>query len=251
MLHFKRFALVACALLALVVVPTFAQAPAEVKFWHIFQDENRLTWSQDVAAAFNEQFPQFNVTVEAFESYEELLDAATLALEQGTAPAIVQYFEVGTQVALDSGYYKSVGAALADRTEINGLEVNLDDFIAPVANYYTIDGQLNSMPWNSSSPILYANVPMLEAAGVEGIPTTWQEVEAACEAVLAMADAPEYCITWPNHGWFFEQWMAQQDAPFANNDNGRSARATEVLFNSEAGVAIATWWQDMYNKGYY
>jgi sn-glycerol 3-phosphate transport system substrate-binding protein len=86
---------------------------------------------------------------------------------------------------------------------------------------------------------------------VEAIPTTWQEVDAACEQLLAMDGGPEYCITWPNHGWFFEQWMAQQDAPFANNDNGRSARATEVLINSEAGVAIATWWQNAYNNGYY
>ncbi len=250
---FGRKLLVLCLalMLALAVVPAFAQEPIEVKFWHIFQDENRKNWTQGVADAFNAQFPQYNVVPEAFESYEVLLDAATQALEQGNAPALLQYFEVATQNARDLGYFKPVADALGDRTELNGLQVNFDDFIQPVVNYYTLDGKFTSFPWNSSSPILYTNTGLLEAAGIEAPPATWQELEAACEAILALDDAPDYCVTWPNHGWFFEQWMAQQDAPLANNDNGRAARATEVLLTSDAAVNIATWWQEMYNKGYF
>lgn len=250
---FARKLLVLCLalMLALAVAPAFAQEPIEVKFWHIFQDENRKNWTQGVADAFNAQFPQYNVVPEAFESYEVLLDAATQALEQGNAPALLQYFEVATQNARDLGYFKPVADALGDRTELNGLQVNFDDFIQPVVNYYTLDGKFTSFPWNSSSPILYTNTGLLEAAGIEAPPATWQELEAACEAILALDDAPDYCVTWPNHGWFFEQWMAQQDAPLANNDNGRAARATEVLLTSDAAINIATWWQEMYNKGYF
>lgn len=54
-------------LLVLVMSPAAAQEKIEIKFWHIFQDENRLSWSKDVAAAFNAQFPQYNVVVEAYE----------------------------------------------------------------------------------------------------------------------------------------------------------------------------------------
>jgi sn-glycerol 3-phosphate transport system substrate-binding protein len=75
-------------------------------------------------------------------------------------------------------------------------------------------------------------------------------MEAACEAIMALENAPEFCFTFPNHGWFFEQWLAQQNATYANNDNGRSARATEVTFASEAGVAILEWLDDMLAKGY-
>lgn len=238
-------------LLVLVMSPAAAQEKIEIKFWHIFQDENRLSWSKDVAAAFNAQFPQYNVVVEAYENYEVLLDTAALALEQGNAPALLQYFEVATQFARDSGFFKPVAEALNGRTELNGIPVNFDDFIQPVVNYFTLDGEFTSMPWNSSTPILYSNTAMLEAAGVETIPATWQELEAACVKIMAMASAPEACITWPNHGWFFEQWMAQQNAPLANNGNGRAERATEVLLDSEAAVTIASWWQKMYNEGYY
>ena len=240
----------ALAATALLAVPAMAQETAEIKVWIAFTD-NRLDWTRGIAESYNAQFPQYNVTVEGYANYEELLDASELAIEQGEPPAIVQYFEVGTQFARDSGYFKPIAEALGDRTEINGLEVALDDFITPVSSYYTLDGQFTSMPWNSSSPILYANSGLLEAAGVEALPTTWQELEAACEAVLALENAPEACVTWPNHGWFFEQWMAQQNAPLANNDNGRAERATEVLLDSEAAINIAEWWQSMYDRGFY
>ena len=35
-----------------------------------------------------------------------------------------------------------------------------------------------------------------------------------------------------------------------NNDNGRTARATEVAFNNDAGVATLTWLKSLYDKGY-
>jgi sn-glycerol 3-phosphate transport system substrate-binding protein len=232
------------------VVPAFAQDAVEVPVWIAFTDEGRLGWAQERAAEFNELFPQYNVTIQGYSNYEELFAATALAAEQGTLPAVVQYFEVATQDARDSGYFKSIASALGDRTEINGLEVNLDDFVGPVASYYTLDGEFTSMPWNTSSAIWFSNMTILNEAGIDTPPATWADVEAACEAVMALESAPEYCFTFPNHGWFFEQWLAQQDALFANNNNGRDARATEVVFGSDAGVAILAWLKDMQTKGY-
>jgi sn-glycerol 3-phosphate transport system substrate-binding protein len=243
--------LLVMALAALVVLPSAAQDKIEVKFWHVFQDANRLGWSQEVAAAFNELYPQYNVVVEAFENYEVLLNATEQALEQGTAPAIVQYFEVATQRARDLGFFKPVQEALAGREEVLGIPVDFEDFVQPVVNYYTLDGQFTSMPWNSSTPILYSNTAILEAAGIATPPSTWQELEAACEAIMALENGPEYCVTWPNHGWFFEQWLAQQNAEIVNNGNGRQDRATEVLLTSENALNIMEWWKSMYDRGFY
>jgi sn-glycerol 3-phosphate transport system substrate-binding protein len=245
----KRIAAV-LGLLAVMAISAAAQSATEVRVWIAFTD-TRLDWARQVAADFSAMNPDYNVIVDGYANYEEILDATVLALEQGNPPAIVQWFEVGTQFARDSEYFKPVEVAIAGRSEIAGVPVNLDDFIAPVRSYYTLDGQFTSMPWNSSSPILYSNTAMLAAAGIETPPATWQEVEAACELIMALPDAPQGCITWPNHGWFFEQWVAQQDGALANNGNGRDERATEVLLNSEAGLAVANWWQGMYQKGFY
>jgi sn-glycerol 3-phosphate transport system substrate-binding protein len=234
----------------LTVAPIAAQGSINVPVWIAFTDA-RLDWAREKAAAFMEMFPQYNVTVEGYANYEEILDATILSLEQGTAPAIVQWFEVGTQFARDSGYFKPIYEALGDLTEINGLPIDMSEFINPVMGYYSDDGLFTSMPWNTSTPILYANVAMLAEAGIESVPTTWQELDAACETIMALASAPEGCVTWPNHGWFFEQWIAQQNQVLANNDNGRSDRATEVNLTSEAAIDTVTMWQEMYNKGYY
>ncbi|MCA9909533.1 MAG: extracellular solute-binding protein, partial [Anaerolineae bacterium] len=124
------------------------------------------------------------------------------------------------------------------------------DIIGAVSAYYTLDGTWTSMPWNTSSAIMFSNQTMLSAAGVDTPPTTWADVEAACEKVMAMDNAPDYCFTFPNHGWFFEQWLAQENGDFANDSNGRNGRATGVTFNGNAGVAVLQWLDDMYNKGY-
>jgi len=245
----KRIAAV-LGLLAVMAISAAAQSATEVRVWIAFTD-TRLDWARQVAADFSAMNPDYNVVVDGYANYEEILDATVLALEQGNPPAIVQWFEVGTQFARDSEYFKPVEVAIAGRSEIAGVPVNLDDFITPVRSYYTLDGQFTSMPWNSSSPILYSNTAMLAAAGIETPPATWQEVEAACELIMALPDAPQGCITWPNHGWFFEQWVAQQDGVLSNNGNGRDERATEVLLNSDAGLAVANWWQSMYQKGFY
>ena len=243
-------AVVALMLALMAVVPVFAQEPIEIPVWIAFTDASRLGWAQEKAAEFNEAFPQYNVVVTGYDNYENLFTATALAAEQGSLPAIVQYFEVATQNARDSGYFKAIAEALGDRTEVNGVAFNLDDIVGPVSAYYTLDGQFTSMPWNTSSAIWFSNMNYLTAAGIDTPPATWAEVDAACEAIMALDNAPQYCWAWPNHGWFFEQWLAQQDGLYANNGNGRDERATEVAFNSDAGLAILNFLKDQHNKGY-
>jgi sn-glycerol 3-phosphate transport system substrate-binding protein len=247
----KSFVLAVVALMALLaVIPAFAQETVDVPVWIAFTDENRLGWAQDRAAEYNEMFPQYNVTVEGYANYEELFAATALAAEQGTLPAVVQYFEVATQDARDSGYFKPIAEAVGDRTDINGIPVNFDDFVGPVAAYYTLDGVFTSMPWNTSSAIYFSNMTILNAAGIDTPPATWAEIDAACEAVMALESAPQYCWTFPNHGWFFEQWIAQQDQTYANNGNGREARATETTINNDGSVALLTFLDEQLAKGY-
>lgn len=242
-------ALMAAVMLAALTFGAAAQEKTQIKMWIAFTD-NRLDWTVEKAAAFNELFPQYEVIVEGYPNYEDLFSATALAAGNDSLPAVVQYFEVATQNAIDSGYFKSISEAIGDRTEINGVPVAFDDIIAPTTNYYSINGEFASMPWNTSSAIMFSNQTMLDAAGVEAPPATWSEVEAACEKIMAMEDAPEFCFTFPNHGWFFEQWIAQQNQDFANNGNGREARADQVTINSEAGKATLTWLKDMKDKGY-
>lgn len=234
---------------------SFAQDKIDIPVWIAFTDY-RLDWAREVANDFNAEFPQYNLIIEGYDNYEVLFSATNLAFEQGTQPAIVQYFEAATQDARDANFngvphFKPIEQAFAGRTEINGLPIDFNDFVDAARAYYTLDGEWTSMPWNTSSAIMFVNQDMLDAAGVEAIPATWQDVDAACEKILAMENAPTYCITWPNHGWFFEQALGMQNADLVNNGNGREARATETFIASDAAIAFVQWQKDLQDKGYF
>ena len=239
------------AMLIVSVVPVFAQDPIEIEAWIAFTD-HRLEWAKDRAAEFSEMHPEYNVVIQEFTDYEPLLDAYTLAQEQGTQPEIIQLFEVGTQFAQDSGFFKPVNEIIAGRDEVLGHPVNFDDVVGPVSSYYTVDGEWASVAWNSSTPILYVNMNLFREAGLseEDIPETWNEMKEVCANFDGM-DSVAGCVIWPNHGWFFEQWLAQQNELLVNNGNGREGRATELLFTTDAALDIVQFHQDMYNAGYF
>lgn len=228
----------------------------EVPVWIAFTDD-RLDWTRDVAAEFNEQVEGYEITVQGYDNYEALFDATLLAVDQGDPPAVVQYFEAATTEARDavtaSGepLFTNVSEAIGDRDEILGVPVVIDDIVDAAASYYAVDGELTSMPWNTSSAIMFTNRDLMEEGGVTEIPETWQDVEAACETIMGSDAAPENCITWPNHSWFVEQSIAQQGEVLANNDNGRSGRADEVNIDSDAMVDYVTWWKGLHDTGHY
>ena len=229
----------------------------DIDFWVAFSDEARLGFSEEKAAAFNAKHPEYNVEVTSFASYNDAFDAAVLAVDSGEPPEIIHFFEAATRQALDavdaSGnpIFKSVTEAIDGRTEILGEPVVLDDVVDAARNYYTVDGSFYSMPWNTSTTVMFNNMDILNAAGITEPPATWGEVEAACEAIAALADGPDACITWPNHSWFVEQTMGQQGELLANNDNGRSDRATEVFLTSDGMLNYINWWKGLSDDGYY
>lgn len=230
-------------LLALAVGAFASAQTVSVEFWHTFGDPKRGGWIQAKAEAFNKANPNVKVTPVFKGSYPEILQAATLAARQGKPPALVQMYEVGSQFALDSGIFQPVGG-------IGTLDTS--DYIKPVLNYYTIGGRVNSIPFNSSSPVLYYNRDLMKKAGLDPAkpPTTYGEINQAC-AKIASANLGVKCVGFNLHSWFFEQWMAQQGALLANNGNGRKSRATEVLLTSDAAKKIVSWIKDINDKGYY
>jgi sn-glycerol 3-phosphate transport system substrate-binding protein len=223
-------------------------AQTEIQFWYAFSDEKRSGWIQERITEFNKMLADegkaYTIMGERKGDYPETQQAAILAARQGTPPHLVQLYEIGSQIALDSGIFVPVG-------ELG--EFDTSDYIAPVLNYYTIGGQVNSVPFNSSSPLVYVNKTLMDKAGITKAPETYGEMMAACDTAQAagVLTADVKCFGMSLNGWFFEQWMAEQGAPLVNNDNGRTARATETYLNSDAAKNIVNFMKDMNDKGYY
>ena len=243
---------------ALGAVPAAAQdkctkeAPCQIDIWIIFSD-HRYDWAVDAGNRFMEKHPEFKINFVQQKSYDESIKNYVLAKEQNQVPTIVQTYEIGTQFSLDSGYFKFADDIIAGRTDVLGEPVNFDDILPVIRNYYTVNGKWASVPWNTSTAITYSNMDILNKVGVTEPPKTWAETMAVCAKLQPLVDSKEIdgCATWEIDDWYFEQWMAQQNELFTNNDNGRSARATEIRVDSEGALNIMKFYQEMYAKKYY
>ena len=119
-----------------------------------------------------------------------------------------------------------------------------------LAAYYTIDDELYSMPFNSSTPIMYYNKDMFEKAGITEIPDSLEAIEAVGDKLLSDGGAGEV-MSLSIYGWFFEQFMGKQGLEYANNGNGREKAATAVAFDENGGAKnILTAWKSLYDKGF-
>lgn len=237
-------------LFVLSVVPAFlasAQDDIEIVFTHIF-DDDRQEVIRAIADAFEAENPGVTVTLQAIVGYENVYQSALQAADQGNAPNIIQVVEYLTQQAADSGYFIPV-SDVASEEQL----AELEDVLPSIRNYFSIGDDVWSIPWNTSNPLLYYNRGMFEAAGLDpdDPPMTFTEITAACEAIMAAELEISGCINWPMSSWFAEQWMAMQNAPIVNNDNGRVERATEVLWTSSEMIEIVSWWGELASEGYY
>ncbi|MFI5621389.1 extracellular solute-binding protein [Streptomyces sp. NPDC051567] len=176
---------------------------------------------------------------------------------QGDVPAIAEYYFYVGEAARDARaqdgtpLFTSLEKAIAGRTEILGQPVVTGDLLPAFRDYYTIDGELASMPSVGTTMFLYANTDLLRAAGVHEMPQTWDEVTAACAKVALLEDGPEHAITWSNHGLFFQQAIANQGGTLVDQDNGRSGRATTVDLASKEILAWVEWWRGLHRDGHY
>jgi sn-glycerol 3-phosphate transport system substrate-binding protein len=216
-----------------------------IRFWHAMGGELGQ-FIDTLASEFQSQTDGVELEATQKGSYRETLNATTSAVQAGNPPAVAQIFEIGTQLAIDSGVFAPVEEVIPDGA------VDFDNYLDSVLNYYRIDGTLNSMPFNSSNAIFYYNKDAFAEAGLdpENPPTTFQGVADASQT-LTGEGVVETGTTWPNHSWFVEQWFAEQGQPLVNNDNGRSGRATEAFLESDASRRIFEWWSNLHEDGQY
>ena len=213
-----------------------------VEFWHTFGDAKRSGWIQARADEYNKAHPEQKIVPIYKGDSNESLQATVLAARQGKAPDLVQVEGVSSQLALDSGVFQPVSSVK---------NVDLSDYIKPVLGYYTIDGKVNSIPFNSSSPVLYFNKDLMLKAGLDPKrpPTTFADVLAQC-AKFDAAKLGVKCVALTPFSWLFEQWMSQQNAQLLNNDNGRQGRASASNIDSPEGRKIFAFYKDLNDKGY-
>lgn len=219
---------------ALMISSAFAEVT--VKFWHAMAGD-RIELLAGMAEEFNNTHEGITVQAEYIGSYNDTLNKTIAAFKAGDPPHVFQLYEIGTRSMIDGGMIVPVGDLAAAEN------FDWSDYIDATLNYYTVEGKLYSMPFNSSTPILFYNKTLFEKAGLDPNtpPDTWNQVREMGQKIMD-SGAAEYGIAWNLHSWYFEEWHCVQNVDLVDNGNGREKPATTVLITGEPTKKIMEWW---------
>ncbi|MDK8266271.1 sn-glycerol-3-phosphate ABC transporter substrate-binding protein UgpB [Pseudomonas oryzihabitans] len=225
--------------------PVWAATP--IPFWHSMDAE--LGKEVDsLAQRFNQAHPEFQVQPVYKGDYEQNLAAGIAAFRTGKPPAILQVYEVGTATMMASRAIEPVYQVFKDA----GLKLDEAGFVPTVASYYSDakTGQLLSMPFNSSTPVLYYNKAAFKQAGLdpEAPPKTWKDLAEDSAKLRAAGLKCGYTSGWQS--WVqLENFSAWNGLPFASRDNGYLGTDAVLDFNQAPQVKHIALLQEMGKRG--
>ena len=215
-----------------------------ITFWHSMGGVNGQAIDA-LVKKFNDE-NKYGIKVESQYQgeYDDSLNKLKSAQIGNMGADLVQVYEVGTRFMIESGWTVPMQKMIdADKYDVSQIEPNL-------SAYYTIDDKLYSMPFNSSTPIMYYNKDMFDKAGITDVPNSLEGIDKIGEQLMSKGRASEV-MSLGIYGWFFEELIGKQGLNYANNGNGRDKTATAVEFDKNgAAKNILTEWQKLNKDGY-
>ena len=227
--------LITASAVALIASLSAANAQTEIQWWHAMGGElgSKL---EEIVQGFNDSQNEYKVVPSYKGTYPETMTAAIAAFRAKQQPTIVQVFEVGTGTMMAAqGAIVPVYQLMQD----NDVQFDPNAFLPAVVGYYTdTDGNMLSMPFNSSTPILYYNKDVFEKAGLdpEQPPKTWGEMEEFSKKIIDSGAASCGFTT----GWVSwiqtENFSAGHNQPVGTEQNGFGGLDARLSLNGPVQV---------------
>jgi multiple sugar transport system substrate-binding protein len=195
---------------------------------------------QELTAAFERDHPGITVRVQQIPwsaAHEKLLTAYA-------GDAMPDVFQLGNTwipefVALDAI------SPLDDRMAASGT-LSPADFFAGILDTNQVEGHLYSVPWYVDTRLLFYRKDILEQAGEDGPPRSWQAWRRAMAAIVAHAPSDAHdAIILPNNEWAPIVILAlQEGAELLSGD------ATCGAFSAPAFRKALAFYLAMFEDGY-
>lgn len=220
-------------IVAASVVAAFSgavSAVTEISWWHAMGGLNGERVNK-IAADFNATQSAYKVVPVYKGNYTDTMTGAVAAFRAKKQPHLVQVFEVGTATMMAAkGAIYPIEALMIDAGE----PFDKSQFLPAVISYYqTSDGQLLSMPFNSSTPVLWYNKDAFAKAGISEPPKTWAEMKTVSEKVMAAGYPCGFSFGWQS--WvMIENFGAWHDIATGTRENGFTGLDTKFTFNNAA-----------------
>jgi sn-glycerol 3-phosphate transport system substrate-binding protein len=218
----------------LVAASASVHAQTEIQWWHSMSGQLG-EWVNGLAKGFNESQKDYKVTPVFKGTYPESFAAAIAAFRAGNAPHILQVFEVGTASMMAS---KGAIVPVTEVMKSGGVKFDPSVYIPAVSGYYTApNGNMLSLPFNSSTTIFNYNKDAFKAAGLdpEKPPKTWPEVALAAAKLKASGHKCPFTTSWQS--WTqLESFSAWHNVEFATKRNGFVGNDARLAFTTPLHV---------------
>jgi sn-glycerol 3-phosphate transport system substrate-binding protein len=213
------------ALTVLASASSTAMAQVEIQWWHSMSGQLG-EWVNGLAKGFNDSQKDYKVVPVFKGTYPESFAAAIAAFRAGNAPHVLQVFEVGTASMMAS---KGAIVPVNEVKKLAGIKFDSSVYVPAVSGYYTApNGQMLSLPFNSSTTVLHYNKDAFKAAGLdpESPPKTWPEVALAAAKLKASGHKCPFTTAWQSWTQLesFSAWHNTEFATQRNGFNGLNAR---------------------------
>ncbi len=224
----KRLLIVVLALF-MISATAFSQA-VSIDFWHAMTGKNAVN-VQALCDKFNESQAKYKIVPVYKGSYSDTMNAGIAAFRAKASPGIIQVYEVGTATMMSAkGAVKPVYQLMKEAGEKFDPKI----YIPTITSYYsTSKGEMLSLPFNSSTSVMYYNKDAFRKAGLdpEKPPVTWPEFFDVARKLKASGMEGGFSTNWIS--WIqLENFSAWHNQPFGSKSNGFDSLSTELVFNT-------------------
>ncbi len=223
-------------------VPEYDGSPVTIKFYHTMGSNLTAVLDQYIPV-FNEIYPNITIEYTSVGGYDDVRDQISKEITVGNQPHIAYCYP--DHVAL----YNLARAvqpldAYIDHPTMGLTEEQKADFIE---GYYNEgkqfgDGKMYTLPMSKSTEVLYYNKTFFDANNI-AVPTTWDELEATFEQIVAV-DPLSIPLGYDSEANWFITMCEQMKTPYT------SATKPNFLFDDPANHAFvkrfASWFQNGY-----
>lgn len=215
------------------------EGPIEITFWHVYSENFGAPVIKEMVEAFNASQDEIKVKeVYNPDMYPGLMQNLQAEVASGNYPSIVmigynylKYFAANFNYTSPQQIVEN--HAPEDKNYLS------ETFLDNILTLAQVDGEQVGIPFSISTPIMYYNADLFEAAGLdpETPPTTWEEVREYAKKISEKTGEygfymQEYADNWAVQGLLesngAEILSADNRAAFASDE---AVEAYEILAN--------------------
>ncbi|MEM9797108.1 MAG: extracellular solute-binding protein [Pseudomonadota bacterium] len=191
-----------------LAAPAMAQDKVTIEFAYPYSHLFDVTYEK-VLPMFQEAHPNIEVVMRAtYESYEDGTNTILREAVAGELPDVTMQGLNRQAILVERGIARSLEPFIAEEADFSK-----DGYHQAMLDLGTFDDEVYGLPFSISLPVGYYNMEVMAKGGfdADSLPSTWEEVVAACETLRANGvDNPVFWGWNITGNWFLQAMMWSQ-----------------------------------------